>query len=312
MGSAIAEDFARCEGVELVALGSRDLAAGRAWAADHGDPIVVPTADLWERDDIDVVYVATPNHNHHSLARQAIATGKGVLVEKAFTMTEGEALDLVAAASEAGVFVMEAMWMRFNPAICAIQRLIADGAIGVPRTVMASFGFPVPPGDHRLWDAARGGGSLLDQGVYPLTLAQLFFGEPTTVAATGSSLGYNREPMDVDTELGMLLGYPGGQQGVLASSIRAALPLSASISGDRGRVDIHEAFWSDTTYTVRRPDGFAEEHTEPKEGAGYVPMLRAVREAMVNGWLEHPLNPLSESVALMRTADRVRAALSEG
>jgi predicted dehydrogenase len=208
------------------------------------------------------------------------------------------------------VFLMEAMWMRFNPAIRAIQRLVAAGAIGVPRTVLASFGFPVPPGDHRLWDAARGGGSLLDQGVYPVTLAQLFLGEPATVAATGSSLGYDGEPVGVDTELGMLFGYEGGQQGVLASSIRAALPLSASISGELGRIDIHEAFWSDTTFTIRRPDGTAEEHTEPREGRGYVPMLRAVREAMVNGWLEHPLSPVRESLVVMRTLDRVRAALS--
>ena len=309
MGNAIASDFALCDGVDLVALGSRSVDSGREWAAKHGNPVVVATDDLFLRDDVDVVYVATPNHNHHDLAMKAIASGKAVLVEKAFTMNETEALELVAAASHAGVFLMEAMWMRFNPAIRAIHRIVADGAIGEPRTVMASFGFPLPPGDHRLWDAARGGGSLLDQGVYPLSLAQLFLGEPRTVAATGSSLGYNGEATGVDTELGMLLGYEGGQQAVLATSIRSALPLSASISGAAGRIDIHEAFWSDTTYSVRRPDGSSEHHTEAKEGNGYVPMLRAVHEAMVNGWLQHPLNPLSESVALMRTADRVREAL---
>ena len=309
MGNAISGDFALCDEVELVALGSRDLESGRTWAATHGNPTVVPTEELFDRDDIDIIYVATPNHNHHSLALQAIAAGKGVLVEKAFTMNELEALELVAAASSAGVLLMEAMWMRFNPAIRAIQRLVADGEIGDPRTVMASFGFPLPPGDHRLWDAARGGGSLLDQGVYPLSLAQLFLGEPRTVAATGSHLGYDSEDTGVDTELGMLLGYENGQHGVLATSIRSALPLSASISGAGGRIDIHEAFWSDTTYTVRHPDGSSEVHTEPKEGNGYIPMLRAVHEARVNGWLEHPISPLSESVALMRTVDRVRAAL---
>ncbi len=309
MGNAIAGDFALCEGVELRALGSRRLDAGRAWAHERGIPVVVSTEELVARDDIDVVYIATPNHNHHALALHAIAAGKGVLVEKAFTMTEAEAVELVAAASAAGVFLMEAMWMRFNPAIRAIQQRVAAGEIGETRTVLASFGFPVPPGDHRLWDPARGGGSLLDQGVYPLSLAQLFLGEPTSVAATGSTLGHDGAETGVDTELGMLLGYAGGQQSVLASSLRAALPLSASVCGTEGRIDIHEAFWSDTSYTLRTPDGRAVQHTEPREGNGYVPMLRAVREAIEGGWHEHPLNPLSESVTLMRTTDRVLRAL---
>jgi predicted dehydrogenase len=129
------------------------------------------------------------------------------------------------------------------------------------------------------------------------------------VAATGSQLGYDGRDTGVDSELGILLGYEGGQQAVLATSIRTQLPLTAAIGGDAGLIEIDEAFWSDTTYTVRGPDGFRETRTEAKEGNGYVPMLRAVHEAVSNGWLEHPLSPHSETLALMRTVDRVRAAL---
>lgn len=309
MGNAIAGDFVLCEGIELAALGSRTLESGRAFAAEHGIPLVLTVDELLRRDDIDVIYVATPNHNHAELALAAIEAGKHVLVEKPFTMTEAEAHTVFDAATRANVFAMEAMWSRFNPGIRAVQTLLASGAIGEPRTVQASFGFPLPPGDHRLWDPARGGGSLLDQGVYPLTIAQLVFGEPATVSATGSRLGYRGEDTGVDTEVGMLLGYPQGQQAVLATSIRAQLPLTASIGGSEGLIEIGEAFWSDTTYTIRRPGGERETHTEPQEGNGYVPMLRAVAEAIAAGWLEHPLNPHAETLTLMRTVDRVRAAL---
>ncbi len=110
--------------------------------------------------------------------------------------------------------------------------------------------------------------------MYPLSLAQLVFGEPATVAATGSSLGYDGEETGVDTELGMLLGYESGATAVLATAIRTMLPLSAAIGGSEGMIELAEAFWSDTTYTVRRPDGTRETTTLPKEGNGYVPMLR--------------------------------------
>jgi predicted dehydrogenase len=309
MGDMIAPDFAQCESVELVALGARDVSTATPWAAERGIHTVVSVDDLLARDDIDVVYIATTHESHTELALRVIEAGKGVLVEKAFTTTLAEAQQIVDAARAAGVFLMEAMWTRFNPGIRAVQRLIAEGAIGDPRTVIASFGFPLPRIDHRLWDPARAGGSLLDQGVYPLTIAQLVFSEPLTVAATGSRLAYGGEVTDVDSELGMLLGYEGGQQAVLATSIRTQLPLSASIGGDAGLIEIGEAFWSDTTYTLRTPDGSRETRTEPKEGNGYVPMLRAVHEALSNGWLEHPLCTLDDSLALMRTVDRVRAAL---
>lgn len=309
MGDKIAPDFAQCESAELVALGARNAETATPWAEERGIHTVVSIDELLARDDIDVVYIATTHESHTELALRVIEAGKGVLVEKAFTTTLAEAQRIVDAARAAGVFLMEAMWTRFNPGIRAVQRLIAEGAIGDPRNVIASFGFPLPRIDHRLWDPARAGGSLLDQGVYPLTIAQLVFGEPLTVAATGSRLAYGGEATDVDSELGMLLGYEGGQQAVLATSIRTQLPLSASIGGDAGLIEIGEAFWSDTTYTLRTPDGSRETRTEPKEGNGYVPMLRAVDEALSNGWLEHPLCTLDDSLALMRTVERVRAAL---
>lgn len=309
MGDAITPDFALCEGVELVALGSRDLAAGRAFAEPRGIPDVQPVAELLDRDDLDVIYIATPHHNHHELALAAIAAGKNVLVEKAFTVDAAQAREVATAAATAGVFLMEAMWMRFNPAVLAVLDLVRSGAIGEPRTVMASFGFALPYGDHRLWDPARAGGSLLDQGVYPLSLAQLVLGEPATVRSTGSTLGYDGADTGVDSELGMLLGYDSGAQAVLATSIRSMLPLSAAIGGAEGMIELAEAFWSGTTYTLRRQDGTRETVTLPKEGNGYVPMLRAVHEAVSAGWTEHPLNPVSATLALMDTVDRVRDGL---
>ncbi|CAN5346063.1 Gfo/Idh/MocA family oxidoreductase [soil metagenome] len=312
MGNAITPDFALCESTELLALGSRDLEAGRAFAADRGIPKAETVDALLADDDIDVVYVATPHHNHHELALAAIEAGKHVLVEKAFTMNAAEAAEVVAAATAQGVFLMEAMWMRFNPSVLRVLELLRDGAIGEPRTLIASFGFAAPDSGGRLWDRSRAGGTLLDQGVYPLSLAQLVFGDPLTVEATGSRLGYGNAPVDVDTELGALLGYEGGQQAVLATSIRSVLPLTASIGGAEGSIELAEAFWSDTTYTVRKPDGTRETVTTPREGAGYVPMLRAVAEAVRAGWTEHPLSPLDATIALMQTVDRVRDRLDAG
>lgn len=309
MGRAIAPDFALTEGVELVAVGARDRERTTAFAAEFGIPRALTTEELLADDDVDLVYVATTHEGHFPLTRAALEQGKPVLVEKAFTLDAAEAQELIGLAHDRGLFLMEAMWMRFNPAIRRIQELVASGAIGEPRTVHASFGVPFPV-QGRLWDPLKAGGSLLDQGVYPMAFAQLVLGDPTTVVATGSRLGYDGTDAGVDTELGMLLGYAGGQQALLSSSIRALLPLTASIGGSEGRIEVEQAFWSTEGFSILRPDQTSEHVAIPKEGNGYVPMLRAVAEAVEAGWTEHPLSSHADTLSVMRTADAVAAQIA--
>ena len=102
--------------------------------------------------DVDAVYVATPHPGHLAAALLAIEAGKAVLVEKPFTMDAGQAREVVQAARAAGVFCMEAMWTRFLPHIVRLRELLAAGAIGEVRTVVADHGqrFESDP-RHRLF-----------------------------------------------------------------------------------------------------------------------------------------------------------------
>lgn len=310
MGNAIADDFAAHPALELAAVAGRDRDRAKAFAAGHGIRRALAPESLIADPDIDLVYVATTHESHVDLAIAALDAGKPVLVEKPLAVHTDGARRILDTARARGLFAMEAMWMRMNPVVRHAIDLIAAGTIGQPRTVQASFGFPLPTGDHRLWDPARAGGSLLDQGVYPLTLADLVFGAPRTVAASGSRLGYDGADTGVDTEVGVLLGYPGGQQAVLASSIRTVLPLDASIGGSEGRIRIDPAFWSTGGLSVLRPDGSEAQRFEvPPVGGGYRPMLDAVAEALDAGWVEHPLCDHATSVRMAQTVDRVRAAL---
>ncbi len=82
---------------------------------------------------------------------------------------------------------MEAMWTRFQPVLVKVRELVADGAIGEVRQVQADLGVdrPYDPAD-RLFDLAQGGGAMLDLGVYVVSIAQHFLGDPTSVSVSGS------------------------------------------------------------------------------------------------------------------------------
>jgi len=287
-------------------------------ASDFADEFEVPRAygdisALLDDRDIDVVYIGTPIGTHAPLAQAALLAGKHVLVEKAFTTTAREARALARVAASQGCFLMEAMWMRFNPAIRRVAELLADGAIGEPRNLAATFGFVIPDPTHRLWDAEHGGGSALDQGVYPLALADLLFGPYASLAATGSRLGPDGEPTVVDSELAVLLGYDDGRQATLATSLRSLLPCDASIGGTAGRIRILPAFWATEGFVLERPVGGHELDREevliPKVGNGYVPMLEAVAEALRDGRIEHELSSHAATLRVMRAVDAVLAAV---
>ena len=120
MAEAFLDDFAHVPDAELVAVGSRTLDRAQAFAAERGG-VAMTYADVVAAD-LDVLYIATPHPQHRDLALAAIAHGTPVLVEKAFTATLDGAREVVAAARESGVFCMEAMWTRLQPAVAAGPR----------------------------------------------------------------------------------------------------------------------------------------------------------------------------------------------
>ena len=92
------------------------------------------------------------------------------------------------------------------------------------------------PATDRMLDPALGGGALLDMGIYPLTFAHLFLGEPSrTVAAGTLSAG------GVDLNLALSLGYAGGAVASLTATMTAWSPRTAAIATDRGRIDLAAA-----------------------------------------------------------------------
>ncbi|MGW4052055.1 Gfo/Idh/MocA family protein [Streptomyces sp. NPDC004779] len=298
-----ATDLAELDGAEVVAVASRTEASARAFADRFGiDRAYGDWDGLFADPEVDVVYVATPHHAHREAAGRALEAGKAVLCEKAFTLNAREAEELVALARDRGLFLMEAMWMYCNPLIRRLAELVRDGAVGEVRTVQADFGLAGSFGpDHRLRDPAVGGGALLDLGVYPVSFAHLLLGEPDSVQAHARI-----SPEGVDLTTGMLLGWESGASALLSCSLEADTPLTASVTGTKGRIDVPRGFFFPERFTLHREGAEPEEfvntddpHSLRHEAAEVMRCLRA-------GETQSPLVPLDGTLAVMRTLDAVR------
>ncbi len=301
----IGRDFAKTENVDLKVIVSRTQARAEEAAAEFG--LAEGGGDfeaMLQRDDIDVVYIATPMSLHFPQAMAALNAGKHVLVEKSMGMNATETRALLAHAASKGLFAMEAMWTAFNPAIIELRRRIAAGAIGEVSLLNASFcTAPEFNPNSRLFAATLGGGSVLDQGVYTISVAQMIFGSPTRVIATGTVAH------GVDVEAAVLLEFAEGKRAVCISSLRGFSPLDAHVTGTLGSMQIPGAFWNpggfeQMTFTGAN-SGDVDEFSYEREGAGYVPMLRAVSDAIMAGKTEHELRSHADTISVAETMDEV-------
>ncbi len=303
IAATFASDLPLVPGAELAAVGSRTPETAAAFAERHGFARAHGSwAELAADPDVDVVYVATPHAYHHAGVMACLEGGKAVLCEKPMTLELATSAQLIQEARTRGLFLMEAMWMRCNPAVRRVQELVRDGAIGDVVTVHADFGLQGPfEATHRLRDPALGGGALLDLGVYPIHLAHLLLGTPATVQSWA-----RLTPEGVDETTGMLLGYESGAVAALTCSISGASRNAASITGTLGRIDLPEGFFMPQSFVLHR-DGKAETVEVPFEGRGYQFEAIEVQRCLAEGLPESPLVPHMATLDVMTMMDTIRA-----
>ena len=185
--------------------------------------------------DIDAIYIATTHNFHFENIKLCLENGKHVLCEKPFTVNAQQTKTLFTLANNSNCFMMECLWTRFLPAIKHLSHLLAQDIIGDVHTVKANFSIcgDFPP-EHRLRNKNLAGGALLDLGIYPLTLADIVFGETPTRIQSSAVIGED----GVDESSYYLLEYGQGKRAMLSASFMEHAPTEGIISGSRGYIRI--------------------------------------------------------------------------
>ena len=293
-------------GMAVVGVGSRDRSRAQALAAELGGTGYGSYAELVRDPAVDVVYVATPHAGHVEVVELAVAAGKAVLCEKPLTHDLSETTRLAGLAEAQGTFLMEAMWMRFNPLVRQLHGLVRDGALGTVHSLSASFGFRAEYDETgRLWDPWLGGGALLDLGVYAVDFARLLLGDPVEVAASGTLA-----PTGVDSVTALLLTFADGAHALLQASLLHAPPGTAVVTGTRGHALLGPSFHAPMSLVVDL-DGARTEYTQPDRMAGFRGEIDEVARCLREGRSQSTVMPLAETVATMRVLDEARRQVDE-
>lgn len=245
---------------------------------------------------IDAVYIATTNDNHYASAKQCLQAGKPVLLEKPFTISKTEALELVDIAGEKGVYLCEAMWTWFSPISLQVKEWATSGEIGEIKSIEISYVNRVSHLYPRLFDPALGGGALLDIGVYPLTYLYNLLGYPSTIKCKGVI------DRGVDVEENVTLTFAGGL------SVTAEISIVKSpgheklvITGTKGTINCPDYHMANKAELIK-PDG---KSTIEKSG-WYENQFDAVAQEIRDGKKESSFVPLKATLDIMEIMDECR------
>ena len=225
---------------------SRDAARAEEFTHEHGGTQPFTSLDdLAASNDVDAVYIGSPNALHHRQALACIAGGKHVLVEKPFCSNRREAEEVFAAARDAGVVAMEAMRPLHDPAFRACQDALSE--LGRIRRATLRFGKYSSRYDEilagrqtNIFDCAMASGSLMDIGVYCVEPLIALFGEPDSVSAASVLLDAETQTIThgpIDGSGVILARYPHMVATLQYSKITTDLSPS-QIEGESGTLTI--------------------------------------------------------------------------
>ena len=298
---------------ELVAVGSRTAGKAEAFIADSAYPAAV-AYDSYEKlladEQVDVVYIATINTRHCEDSLLALEMGKAVLVEKPFALNEDQGQRMVNKAREKGLFLMEAMWSRFNPINLRVRSLVSSGRIGAIQKLVADFGyFGGEDRQSRHLNRDLGGGALLDVGIYPLSFSSFILGRVPEYLSSTAILdpitSVDRQFVGIGSDMSDCLV-------VSSASVVNQLGNIARIYGSSAMIEI-PVFFNPKEARVMQYGGDQEAGFTPLEiltnssaANGYQYEIDEVAALLRQGKSESTIMPLNESLSLLRVMDSMR------
>lgn len=292
----------------IAGVASRERNKAKKFAAAHCPDAKVFTGyeKLAASDEIDLVYIATPNTYHYEHAIMCIKEYKNILVEKPFAMSKAEADSIFFEAKNRGVFVAEAMWTSYQPLHLKALEWIEKGRIGAVKYVSANLGYDIAS-VPRLNSPVLGGGSYLDLGVYTTNFALSFMGNDIKVSrvfARRVSSGIDRDTSYcLESEDGSILGN-------FYVTMCADTDKDGVVVGERGKIKFTNINNYRKIAIYSNDDTLLEEVDGDKEFLrGYVYEFESCANAISKGLIQAPEMPWSKTIRIAQINDTIRSMM---
>lgn len=258
-------------------------------------------AEMVEDENIDVVYIATPHAFHFEHTKLCLEHGKHVLCEKAFTVDEKQAREIIGIAEEKQLFLGEAMWTRFMPLTKRLRELVDKKVVGDVVSVAANLNFPMLH-KERLVRKELAGGALLDVGIYPLTIADIVLGDDIERICASAILNEN----GVDKVGQYTIYYKNGAMADLNSGMCSYSDGNAVISCTGGMIILEGVNRPRCIKVFDDNWNLINSYDCGEQITGYEYEVLACVEAIKSGKIYCPEMPHETTINMMKIMDEIR------
>lgn len=290
--------FAASENAELIGIWRRNAQENARIAAEHGVRAFASAEELCASNDVDAVFITSPDAHHLADAKMAFQHGKAVLCEKPLAMNAGQAEEMLRASEAAGVLFGVGQNFRFNHSVEFFAKQISTGRIGRPQHAHAQFTYPANTAPRRwITDGKLAcGGPIADVGVHCLDCLRFVLGADihsvSTVARRASDLrdggldgpdgaGPPRSSGEMEAVASLQLEMSPGVMGQVSVSARGAYRTLLEVTGSEGVLVAENCLSVDHPVVVQLGrSGQIVETNEFSNADGYVRMLDAFVAAM--------------------------------
>lgn len=280
-----------CEAVKLTggakvqAVGSKSLDRARTFAEKNGIPECYGNyEDMLKESELDAVYVATTCNFHYENCLLCIEYGKAVLCEKSMVLRREDADEIFRRAKEKQVFVMEAMWSVFLPAIRKAKQWIEEGRIGTVYLANYMGGICAKP-DHRIFDPELGGGALYDLSVYPIEIVSSLI--PQKLVDVKSEIVMGETGVDVTNNI--LLQFEVCRASLQCTAY-SRIPSPSGFYGTKGYIQLAQTHRCERCDLYDGEFRLVDSYSYPIEN-GFEFEIAEVRDCLESGKLESDSMP---------------------
>ena len=303
---AFADDITNLGNHKVCAVLSRNIETADKFSLSINDCLGYDDQHAFLNDDnIDAVYVATPNTFHCDQTISALKSNKPTLCEKPFSMNADEAHLMIQASKKFSTTLLDGMWMRYLPHILRLKEILNEGHIGDIQSIYACHGQNLQWSKNpRLWTKELGGGALLDLGIYVVSFCHMILGMPEKLISHSVFTDKN-----IDAKTTMIFQYKNDIIANLSCSMFDSQPNRAVISGTKGYIELEPTFYAPTEMKLFTNNGEVIHYKNEYKGHGLREQAIEMEHCVKNNLIESSKMPHHDTLEVIKIMDEVRAKI---
>lgn len=297
-----AEDIHHTSNATLVAVASRSFEKAQAFQQEFQLELAFGSyEELVKCDAIDAVYVATPHTFHKEHTILSLNHKKHVLCEKPIAVNYQETMDMFAVAKHNERLLMEGMWTRFLPVSQYLKQRLSNPTLGQLQDIQITLGFQISEHvdeSNRLLNPYLAGGSLLDLGIYPMSMLAFIADSPIIIQDAFAQFSHT----NVDTAVDIY--------GILENAQKTTFTLRCAMNQElENSLSLHFENGSIVIPYYLQGQSIIENGTEqlfPIVGGGFEYQIEHFAKSVLNHQLEDSIMRKENTLDVMKLMDEVR------